>query len=514
MAISTLGAYLNAINRNKVNDNTEEQKKDTVQQVIDVIASRQDTTAGTTPTVTVPSVQGSAAADAPTVQGSAAADAPTSFNGNNTENTAKADSGNDNASYKKLLSETLDGILSGTKFSYDHNEDPVYDAYGKQYLRQGQRATEDVLARSSEMTGGVPSSYAVTAAAQAGNNYKAALSDIIPTLYDDAYQRHLNELNQKVNAYKLLADAEQEDWDRRYALASKYAANGDNTYLNILMEELGLKKNSGTDTGSDGSGTASGGVLNTLIQNIANSPMNTPSGGKSNGWFQDNPITFAVSEEDKAKAALEEAERKAAEQKMINDILIAEAELTIARQQEAKRQKELAQQQAQEQTQSSDENKGTTGTAVPYRAGQEPKESVDPYASIDKNSTVDDIRNAGYNALPSDPFMKEGLPGYDLESENELEIISRLDAVMNGETQQSGYTEDGISYDEMLSLGLGELSYSEFSRLVELGVIDLIDMPDGSLRPKMDVAAQYMYKRGMTDELAQYTAKKRKNNNE
>ena len=81
-------------------------------------------------------------------------------------------------------------------FSYNLETDPVYQAYQKQYLREGQRATQDTLGTAAASTGGLPSSYAMTAASQAGDYYAAQLSDKVPELYQQAYSRYLNDLNQ------------------------------------------------------------------------------------------------------------------------------------------------------------------------------------------------------------------------------------------------------------------------------------------------------------------------------
>ena len=84
---------------------------------------------------------------------------------------------------------------------YDPTTDPAYIAYRKQYLREGQRATQDTMAAAAMMTGGRPSSYAVTAAGQQGNYYAAQLTDKIPQLYEAAYNRAMQEYQQQANQY-------------------------------------------------------------------------------------------------------------------------------------------------------------------------------------------------------------------------------------------------------------------------------------------------------------------------
>lgn len=81
-------------------------------------------------------------------------------------------------------------------FSYDLESDPVWQAYKKQYTREGQRATQDALGTTASSTGGIPSSYATAAATQAGDYYAAQMTDKVPELYQQAYNRYLNELSQ------------------------------------------------------------------------------------------------------------------------------------------------------------------------------------------------------------------------------------------------------------------------------------------------------------------------------
>lgn len=73
------------------------------------------------------------------------------------------------------------------QFYYDYENDPVWQAYKKEYLREGDRAPAQTLGQTAAMTGGIPSSYAQTAAQQANNYYAGKLADKIPELYSDAF---------------------------------------------------------------------------------------------------------------------------------------------------------------------------------------------------------------------------------------------------------------------------------------------------------------------------------------
>ena len=115
--------------------------------------------------------------------------------------------------YERLRDEALKKASSG-EWNYNPSTDPVWQAYQKQYRREGQRAAEDTLGRAAAMTGGVPSSYAVTAAAQAGNNYAAALSDKLPELYQDSYNRYLQEYQRQLGLADAYAGAGKTEYNR------------------------------------------------------------------------------------------------------------------------------------------------------------------------------------------------------------------------------------------------------------------------------------------------------------
>lgn len=98
----------------------------------------------------------------------------------------------DNESQYKQL---LEKVSNPAQFSYDAQQDDVYKAARSAYLREGERASTNALVRASAATGGVPSSYAVTVATQAGDYYAGQVADLIPTLEQNAYQRYLSGLD-------------------------------------------------------------------------------------------------------------------------------------------------------------------------------------------------------------------------------------------------------------------------------------------------------------------------------
>lgn len=99
-------------------------------------------------------------------------------------------------------------------FEYSASTDPLYAQYRKEYTREGRRATEDTLGIAAAASGGLPSSYAATAAAQAGNYYASQLTDKIPELYKLAYQKYLSDYQIKNSTLSALQSLDQSDYTK------------------------------------------------------------------------------------------------------------------------------------------------------------------------------------------------------------------------------------------------------------------------------------------------------------
>jgi hypothetical protein len=123
------------------------------------------------------------------------------------------------------------------RWNYDPNTDPVWQALQKQYRREGQRATQDAMGQAAARTGGIPSSYAMTAASQARDYYAAQLSDRIPQVYQDSYQRYLQEFQKQLgisDQYQGFDDREYSRWadqqGKNLDLADRYNQYGRQDY--------------------------------------------------------------------------------------------------------------------------------------------------------------------------------------------------------------------------------------------------------------------------------------------
>ena len=89
-------------------------------------------------------------------------------------------------------------------FSYDLNGDALYQQYKDKFINQGRLAMADTIGQASAMTGGYGSSYAVTAGNQAYQSSLQNLNDIVPQLYQMAYDRYTQEGNDLKDKYSML----------------------------------------------------------------------------------------------------------------------------------------------------------------------------------------------------------------------------------------------------------------------------------------------------------------------
>lgn len=154
-----------------------------------------------------------------------------------------------NNRYDGTIQDMIQGILNREDFSYDPATDQLYQNYRKQYTREGQRATQDALGAAAAASGGMPSSYAGTAAGQAGNYYAAQMTDKIPELYELAYNKYLNDYNMQLSDLGVVQGAEQSDYDKYLNQLSQYNTDRNFDYSAWLDQYNMLSNNLQTAQG-------------------------------------------------------------------------------------------------------------------------------------------------------------------------------------------------------------------------------------------------------------------------
>ena len=112
------------------------------------------------------------------------------------------------------ISSALDALLNREKFSYDAASDPLYQQYRKQYTREADRSAEDVLGKAAVMTGGMPSTAAVTASQQASDYQMSQMTDKIPELQQLAYGMYVDKLNADRADLNTLIGLEDNNYNR------------------------------------------------------------------------------------------------------------------------------------------------------------------------------------------------------------------------------------------------------------------------------------------------------------
>ena len=118
------------------------------------------------------------------------------------------------SSWQKTIDDTIEKIMNREKFSYDVNGDALFQQYKDQFTRQGKLAMQDTMGKAAAMTGGYGNSYAATVGNQAYQQSMQDLGNVIPELYQLAYERYAGETRDLYDQYALLGDRESIDYGR------------------------------------------------------------------------------------------------------------------------------------------------------------------------------------------------------------------------------------------------------------------------------------------------------------
>ena len=151
----------------------------------------------------------------------------------NTHNAAKP--ADYQSKYGSLVEEAANAWANRDKFSYDLNGDALYQQYKDKYINQGRLAMQDTIGQASAMTGGYGNSYAATAGNQAYQASLQNLNDIVPQLYQMAYDQYKQEGQDMLNKYNLYNDMETKDYNRYRDTVSDWTSERDylaNVYNN------------------------------------------------------------------------------------------------------------------------------------------------------------------------------------------------------------------------------------------------------------------------------------------
>ena len=151
-----------------------------------------------------------------------------------------------NSQWQAQLDDVINKIMNREKFSYDLNGDALYQQYKDKYVQQGKMASADVMGQAAAMTGGYGNSYAQSVGQQAYQAQLQNLNDIVPELYQMAYDKYNQEGQDLYNQYAMLGAQEEQDYGRYKDSVSDWQAERD--YLTGRYDtERGLDYSKYTD---------------------------------------------------------------------------------------------------------------------------------------------------------------------------------------------------------------------------------------------------------------------------
>ena len=108
----------------------------------------------------------------------------------------------------------VDKILNIAPFEYDPQSDPLVQMYTNLYTNLGQTAMKDTIGNAAALTGGYASSAAATAGSQAYQGYMNQLNNILPSLYDAAYNRYRDDESRLYNQLGMLQGLDNTGYNR------------------------------------------------------------------------------------------------------------------------------------------------------------------------------------------------------------------------------------------------------------------------------------------------------------
>lgn len=127
--------------------------------------------------------------------------------------------------YSQQTNDALTAYTNRQPFQYDAHSDALYQALRGTAVKEGRRASADVMGQAAQLTGGYGNSYAASAAAQAYQNRLAQLANSIPELAQFAANRYEQEGNALLERYNMYRNAENDNYNRYLNALNNYNSN-------------------------------------------------------------------------------------------------------------------------------------------------------------------------------------------------------------------------------------------------------------------------------------------------
>lgn len=131
------------------------------------------------------------------------------------------------STWQGQLDDIINRIMNREDFSYNLNEDAMYQQLKDQYMLLGQQASMDTMGKAAALTGGYGNSYAQQVGQQTYQGYLQQLNDRVPELYGMALDKYNQEGQNLIDQYGILGAQEEQNYGRyRDNLSDYYAELG------------------------------------------------------------------------------------------------------------------------------------------------------------------------------------------------------------------------------------------------------------------------------------------------
>lgn len=139
-------------------------------------------------------------------------------------------------SYTDQIKDLMGQIQNREKFSYDVDNDVLFQQYLASSMASGKTAMQDTMGQASALTGGYGSTYATSAANQQYNAYIQDAYNNLPEYYQMAMETYQMEGQEMYNQLAMLNDADATEYQRLYNSWQASFNNTQQMYNNAFNE--------------------------------------------------------------------------------------------------------------------------------------------------------------------------------------------------------------------------------------------------------------------------------------
>ncbi len=116
--------------------------------------------------------------------------------------------------YSDQVRDMMDKIMNRDKFSYDVDNDQLFQQALASAMNSGKQAMQDTIGQASALTGGYGSTYATTAANQTYNAFIEDAYDNLPQYYQMAMEAYQMEGDEMYRQFGMLSELDDKEFNR------------------------------------------------------------------------------------------------------------------------------------------------------------------------------------------------------------------------------------------------------------------------------------------------------------